>query len=452
MDPKQLSEMVLAFEEVEEARAKKRKAMARLDPDTWARLGYVDGFNGEYTNDLSAWEARAKRAYYKLAKEHDQPLFHRELFDSPGAKVHFGENTVELTYGWNDPADLPLGDFEEAPFGDLQRQETRVDHDVRCAKQFKGATLSGIDFDLLKRKVSETLANGAEITLHPHAANCYTEGGHFDWHVDTPRHPRLMLGTLVFILPYKFSGGELLLRRNSEPMHAFSADHSYIVAVAMHGTTRHCVHQVTAGTRLTVTYDIHLAEEGPTDFPQPSMDKFVEALEVRMCKESKPLGLVLRSSYTPAALASTAFAKDSLDTAVVACLTASERFSVELHSVLLKHDGKIIPGDTDVHVVSAHLFGVPASKTLPAYDIPCISPTWCPMTTEEHDEWVYGCEPEIIGKCVYSKSTPAIEWTGNESETGTEVGIYMVSVAVVRKAGDWTVKTPEPSESSESSE
>lgn len=159
----------------------------------------------------------------------------------------------------------------QSGYGDLQKQETVIDHTVRNAMEIEHprACLSGsissvvaTEFPLLQIRPDD------QIIYRPLKLNIYRTGGHFAEHVDTPVTPN-MIGTLIFHLPTEdgCTGGELEIM----PPQGSSVTEPFVWRltntpswVMFFGDCRHTVKPVTSGTRLTYTFAV-LANSDDTE-------------------------------------------------------------------------------------------------------------------------------------------------------------------------------------------
>src|SRR5690349_4783857 len=107
------------------------------------------------------------------------------------------------------------------------------------------------------------------VSLKFHKMNIYKKGGFFLPHVDTPTNTGLMIGTLLIVLPTRYSGGEFIVEHKTLNR-SFNAQSSIspggfgsLAWCAFYSDCRHQVKPVTDGVRMTLTYDI-LAQETET--------------------------------------------------------------------------------------------------------------------------------------------------------------------------------------------
>lgn len=98
--------------------------------------------------------------------------------------------------------------------------------------------------------------------------NVYDQGSFFKAHKDTPRGTD-MIGSLVIIYPPAHEGGELVLRHKD---HEWKFDAKLLTVsrpppslayVAFYSDIEHEVLKVTSGRRITVTYNLYLANQTP---------------------------------------------------------------------------------------------------------------------------------------------------------------------------------------------
>ncbi|KAI0317234.1 hypothetical protein OF83DRAFT_1083747 [Amylostereum chailletii] len=138
------------------------------------------------------------------------------------------------------------------------------------------------------------LLEGAEsnrpIEVELYKLNVYGEGSFFKAHVDTPRSES-MFGSLVLIFPTQHEGGGLVFRHGGgewtfDSAQAVSAQDSPSIAFAsFYSDVEHEVLPVTAGQRVTLTYNLYFGDvkksgdEGnaaasvPTDVPHSLVSK-----------------------------------------------------------------------------------------------------------------------------------------------------------------------------------
>ncbi|XP_038068086.1 uncharacterized protein LOC119737665 isoform X2 [Patiria miniata] len=262
-------------------------------------------------------------------------------------------------FGWP-ITQLPVEELLEyctpAPYGDLEKQETVYNPNVRLASEcqaskFKFARKPDpkpksrrrkkmeahppqvlLDYKLnflpiIRRKVSSTLANEKDVTLQCYKLNVYGIGGFFSAHVDTPVDAARMIGTVVVCLPCPHTGGELIVKHKGvkeEFLFAnLSADQGKIQWAAFYSDCVHEILPVKSGHRITVTYNIFRKKPSWSDsgfgscknhsfFSGPkiaadqnaTLDNIVsDVLKIAQKKNLEQLGIFLRHKYTMSALA-----------------------------------------------------------------------------------------------------------------------------------------------------
>ncbi|XP_038068084.1 uncharacterized protein LOC119737665 isoform X1 [Patiria miniata] len=262
-------------------------------------------------------------------------------------------------FGWP-ITQLPVQELLEyctpAPYGDLDKQETVYNPNVRLASEceaskFKFASKSDpnpkpgrkkkveappqqvlLDYNLnflpiIRRKVSSTLANEKDVSLQCYKMNVYSIGGFFSAHVDTPVDAARMIGTVVVCLPCPHTGGELIVKHKGvkeEFLFAnLSADQGKIQWAAFFSDCVHEILPVKSGHRITVTYNIIRKKPSWSEswfgscknqsfFSGPevaadqnaTLDNIVSDVhKIGQKKNLEQLGIFLRHMYTMSALA-----------------------------------------------------------------------------------------------------------------------------------------------------
>ncbi|TDL27747.1 hypothetical protein BD410DRAFT_760896 [Rickenella mellea] len=108
--------------------------------------------------------------------------------------------------------------------------------------------------------------DGRNIVLEQYKLNVYGKGSFFKSHKDTPRGEK-MFGSLVVIFPTAHEGGALLLRHDGQETTFDSGKQlkdqaaGTIAFVAFYSDVEHEVQVVTAGHRVTITYNLYFADE-----------------------------------------------------------------------------------------------------------------------------------------------------------------------------------------------
>ena len=115
-------------------------------------------------------------------------------------------------------------------------------------------------------EIETLMVPNRSIRAELHKLNLYTgPGGHFKSHVDTPRSGD-MFGSLVICLPTRFSGGALVARHgDQEVVFDWSSlpgsPPSVVCWAAFFSDVEHEILPVTAGHRLTLTYNLYAVQE-----------------------------------------------------------------------------------------------------------------------------------------------------------------------------------------------
>jgi predicted 2-oxoglutarate/Fe(II)-dependent dioxygenase YbiX len=169
-------------------------------------------------------------------------------------------------------AERIIGVAEAAPYG--RGEETVVDPAVRRCWQIGpdqvrlGGRHWAKTLDRIVARAAEGLGVADPVTAEFHKLLVYGPGSFFVGHRDTEKAPG-MFATLVVVLPSVFEGGGLLVRhRGREARLALRPDDPAEAAFAAFYAD--CVHEVlpvTAGHRLTLTYNLVRAGKGR--LPEP---------------------------------------------------------------------------------------------------------------------------------------------------------------------------------------
>ena len=121
-------------------------------------------------------------------------------------------------------------------------------------------------------EIETLMVPNRSIRAELHKLNLYTgPGGHFKSHVDTPRSGD-MFGSLVICLPTQFSGGALVTRHgNQEVVFDWSSlpgsPPSEVSWAAFFSDVEHEILPVSAGHRLTLTYNLFAVQERLRSIP-----------------------------------------------------------------------------------------------------------------------------------------------------------------------------------------
>lgn len=156
----------------------------------------------------------------------------------------------------------------EAPYGDILKQETLVNKEVRKAYQCNVENFKFLNGDFepcvpnflkdIKLKIGEYLmTNNESLYIVPYRLNVYGVGGFFKAHVDTPKDTEKMIGSIVLYLPSEHTGGELVVTHQGK-IHTidFSQNPGELQWAAFYSDCLHEVKTVTSGYRITMTFNI----------------------------------------------------------------------------------------------------------------------------------------------------------------------------------------------------
>lgn len=132
--------------------------------------------------------------------------------------------------------------------------------------------------------IAELYKLNVVVTARPCSQNMLTAisqvysapSGKFKPHVDTPC-AITQFGTLVVCLPYHHTGGQLRVAHGGQEMTYDWSDEDDIQWAAFYSDCEHEVHEVTAGHRITLTYNLYAHEQLGGCFRGPStvaMDSF----------------------------------------------------------------------------------------------------------------------------------------------------------------------------------
>ncbi|MDP3276707.1 MAG: 2OG-Fe(II) oxygenase [Deltaproteobacteria bacterium] len=163
---------------------------------------------------------------------------------------------------------------KSAPYG--EGGKTKINPEVRKAKQLRagdgGFAIEGLDPEALGilRAAQEVLAPEDPNAIRAvfYGLNVYESGGHFVAHKDTPRGDD-MVGTLVALLPSRYSGGTLCVQHQGIERRFFErtrwgreVDLNGIQWAAFFGDVDHKIERVHSGERVTLTWSLHRGEGG----------------------------------------------------------------------------------------------------------------------------------------------------------------------------------------------
>ncbi|KAJ5532050.1 hypothetical protein N7494_008602 [Penicillium frequentans] len=199
-----------------------------------------------------------------------------------------GSHAKKLVLPLKDPNDDSLrqlvADCEPASFG--KGQEDVMDPEYRKAGKLEPSQFATsfhfMDFGLqeiienilappldLEKKVASR-----RIETELYKLNVYSgPSGLFQKHVDTPRS-KTQIGSLVVCLPSAFKGGNLIVRHNGKEID-FDWEHQsadVIQWAALYSDCEHEIKTITEGERITLTYNLYIAEPLEADAPISLID------------------------------------------------------------------------------------------------------------------------------------------------------------------------------------
>ena len=163
--------------------------------------------------------------------------------------------------------DLILNQSTPSPFG--KGETTVMDEAYRRGKEIPA---SKIEFsDQIKRflaniakDVSAAMFIRRQVQLKLYKLAIYTEGGHFDWHMDST-HGDNHHATVLLALNTSWTGGDLVLRRDGVEtrmgMHPKDMNDGYpflLQMAAFYTDTEHKVEPVTEGVRIVLQFDVEV--------------------------------------------------------------------------------------------------------------------------------------------------------------------------------------------------
>jgi hypothetical protein len=212
--------------------------------------------------------------------KHLEANFRIEVLSESAAALEGGPHTVDgadQEQRWRPAGTLGKPDVDAlwecatpSKFGDLRSGTDVLDEGVRRAREilpdrlrlvlphggsipWAHTTLVGA---VLKTALS-VLQPGYPCAVRLHKLNLYGQGGFFVDHVDTPRD-RAMIGTVVVGLPSSHAGGALgVTHAGASFVHQFASEGKSVASwAALYGDCPHRVEPVTAGCRLTLTFDL----------------------------------------------------------------------------------------------------------------------------------------------------------------------------------------------------
>lgn len=194
----------------------------------------------------------------------------------------------KLVLPLEDPSDDSLrqlvADCEPAGFG--RGQENVMDPEYRQAGKLEPSqfvtSFHFMDFGLLEIIENilvppldlEQEVSPRRIEAELYKLNVYSgPSGLFQKHVDTPRS-KSQVGSLVVCLPSAFKGGNLIVRHQGKEMD-FDWEHQSAHAIqwaAFYSDCEHEIKTITEGQRITLTYNLYIAEPLEADAPTSLID------------------------------------------------------------------------------------------------------------------------------------------------------------------------------------
>ena len=161
--------------------------------------------------------------------------------------------------------DLIMQKSTPSSFG--KGEKTVTDEAYRRGREIPAADIQFGGYSPFVGHIGETVSaamfvgRSAELKLYKLAV--YTDGGHFDWHMDST-HSDEHHATVLLALNTSWEGGDLVLRRNGVETRAdmkptVAQDGSTVLqAVAFYTDVEHKVEPVSKGVRIVLQYDVHV--------------------------------------------------------------------------------------------------------------------------------------------------------------------------------------------------
>jgi hypothetical protein len=239
---------------------------------------------------------------------------------------------------------------EPAPYG--RGAETVIDPAVRRCGQIgpdrvhiRGRRWARTLQAILDR-VAEGLGVDGPIAAELHKLLVYDRGGFFVGHRDTEKAPG-MFATLVVVLPSTFEGGELVVRHKGREVRLDlrCEEPAEVAFAAFYADCVHEVLPVTAGCRLTLTYNLLRPRQGPVPEPPDhgrEQSRIASLLQAwhhgkDTAEDAPPEKLVylLEHAYTPAELGFPALKGADAVVAGPVLTAAAGQAGCDLHLALL---------------------------------------------------------------------------------------------------------------------
>ena len=192
------------------------------------------------------------------------------------AQLSLPARNIGLTVAGAGPISLPvlasqakkmIASARPARFG--RGEQTLMDLSVRDTWEITSdqVTLTGLDWDAILAEVHNELGlpAGARLRAEPHALLVYGKGQFFLPHQDSEQDDA-MVGTLVVSLPSSHTGGELVVRHNTESA-VYRGSATEVTITAFYADCRHEVKPVRSGYRVTYTFNLLLADASAGEVP-----------------------------------------------------------------------------------------------------------------------------------------------------------------------------------------
>jgi hypothetical protein len=336
--------------------------------------------------------------------------------------IQINSDSVDF-YETKNLADLIRKYGSPACFGDMATNTTVLDTTVRDAIQVKEFVMEcdgkPAEEVLLKEINSHSsefnpFAMMKDVRIVPHALNLYSQGGHFDWHLDTQRSPD-MVGTITILLG-EYKDGYLLVKEGPDS----KSHHSYVPftpwrndpkgfrAVAMLASCPHKVNPVTEGLRISVTFDVL----GKITEAEKFHDEFIEDAKKYASENKIPyVGIVLSHMYTADDMKNGLY-RNSRDASLVRI--AGEKGTC-IHAYWNRDIVLSTAGFDEDYMGSNYLF------------------SFEPSDGKYADALVFGgyFEIEENGLKLTSEKQPMCEHTGNEAREGYDRAVYRLTVLMI---------------------
>jgi hypothetical protein len=200
-----------------------------------------------------------------------------------------------------------------SPFG--KGEETVMDETYRRGKEIPAGKIEIADeakwlVNDIQKEVSAAMFVRRKVQLKLYKLVVYTDGGHFDFHMDST-HSDNHHATVLLALNTSWTGGDLVLKRNGVEMrfgmHPNDMNDGHpplLQMVAFYTDTEHKVEKVTEGVRIVLQYDVEVVGWSKGKESKDSKDtnegeKGVEESEEESDEEDKSNPYEFRTSENP---------------------------------------------------------------------------------------------------------------------------------------------------------